>query len=89
LSQKNSTPFDALLGCYILPMPIRHNKITQKSFLFVGDGWKEIGDIEFLFIPVTEDSGYIEVNLPDPQKYAAEHKDEGAEDWLRWGAGVN
>lgn len=89
MSQKTPTPFDTLLGTYIIPATIHHNSYTKKSYLFVGDRWVEMGDIEFVFVRVTEDSGYIEIHPPNSASYAEEHKDEGALDWLRWGPRVN
>jgi hypothetical protein len=89
LSRKNPTPFDDILGYYSFPSGIRHHKIEKKSYLFVGDRWQEMGDIQFFFVQVTEDTGYFQVQPPDPDEYAEKHKEEGALDWLKWGPRVN
>lgn len=89
MSQRNWTPFDQILGCYSFPPTVRHHRIHRKSYLFVGDRWQEMGDIEFVFVKVTEDMGFVETHPPDPDKYAEEHKEEGALDWLKWGPRVN
>ncbi len=89
MKQRNRTPFDDILGCYNIPLVVRHNKATQKSYLFVGDKWHEIGTIDFIYTPVDEESGFLEIHFPDCHEYAEEHKEDGAMDWLQWGPGVN
>ena len=48
-----------------------------------------MGDIQFFFVQVTEDTGYFQIQPPDPEKYAADHENEGALDWFKWGPRVN
>lgn len=89
MSRHNHNPFDNLLGRYIFPPNLRHDRINKKTFLFVGDTWREVGDIELVFVAVNEGEGYIEVRIPDVEQYALDHADEGVIEWKNWGASVN
>lgn len=89
MSQKNWTPFDSILGCYSYPQPVRHHKIESKSYLFIGDKWQAIGDIEFIYAEDSNGEGFIHMISPDPKEYATDHESEGALDWLNWGPRLN
>lgn len=81
--------FDNILGNYSLIVSLRHDPINRTTEMFIGDHWQFIGSIETVFVPVTEDSGYVELHFPNPHTYADQHEDEGAKEWLRWGPVLN
>lgn len=78
-----------ILGKFYFPPVIRHDQHTQKSYLFVGDRWSAMGDIEYFYQPDSAKTGTIYMKIPDPILYAQEHAEEGAYDWLQWGPRVN
>lgn len=89
MSQHNRTPFDNLLGQYIFPPNIRHDRLHKETFLFVGSCWQKVGDIEFVYTRFDEEHGTVEIHFPDVGQYAIDHEQEGALDWMRWGASIN
>lgn len=70
------------------PPIVKHAMDEGKSYLFLGDSWKEIGDIDFNYTQFG-DVTCVEVQYPNISEFVEKHDDEGANDWATWGPRVN